>query len=112
MKLPNADHATVPPEKISAYLLNVRHQRARGKATFFLSLGFSLSRPGQFSAALLEHARIHPVVSSRPARDGSGTNYALVGILRTPDGRNPLVCTIWFIDVESNSPRLVTAYGA
>jgi hypothetical protein len=112
MHLPNAEHAIISPEKITEYLLNPAHPRASGKAAFFRRFGFSRQHADAFGAALLAHARIHPVATSRPARDGSGVNYALIGPLPTPDGRNPRICTVWFVGGNQKSPRLVTAYGA
>jgi hypothetical protein len=32
------------------------------------------------------------------------------GALETPDGRNPLVRTVWFVGFDDLRPRLVTAY--
>lgn len=110
MPLPYADHAIIPPDKIVAYLLNEANPRARGKAAFFLSFGFTTAQPEVLAAALLAHAQTQSVISSRPAYDG--TNYAIEGTLRTPDGRNPLVLSIWFIGKAETFPRLVTAYSA
>lgn len=95
MKLPHAENAVVPPEKIVDYLLNEANPRARGKAAFFLSFGFTTTQPELLAAALLTHARTQSVASSRPAYDG--INYAIEGTLRTPDGRNPIVLSIWFV---------------
>ncbi|HRF96703.1 MAG TPA: hypothetical protein PLZ51_15960, partial [Aggregatilineales bacterium] len=39
-----------------------------------------------------------------------GINYVIEGMLMTPDGRNPQVRVIWTIDVNSDIPRLVSAY--
>ena len=39
-----------------------------------------------------------------------GTRYTIEGMLRTPDGRRPLVRVVWFVDKGDNRPRLVTAY--
>ncbi len=29
-----------------------------------------------------------------------------------PDGRQPVILSVWFIDASGNAPRLVTAYPA
>ena len=39
-----------------------------------------------------------------------GTRYAVDGPLETPDGRNPLVRTVWIVDKGSARPRLITAH--
>jgi hypothetical protein len=41
MKLPNADKALVPREKITGYLLNPEHPDGAGKAHFFIAFGFN-----------------------------------------------------------------------
>ena len=109
MQLPNADHAVIPPEKITAYLLNEAHPRGRGKAALFTRFGFTASQPEVFVTALLTHAKTYSVASSRPAHDG--ICYAVKGILLTPDGRNPSVRTVWFVGPAQTFPRLVTAYA-
>ena len=109
MQLPNADHAVIPPEKITAYLLNESHPRGRGKAALFTRFGFTASQPQAFVTALLSHAKTHSVASSRPAYDG--ISHAVEGVLLTPDGRNPSVRTVWFAGPAQSFPRLVTAYA-
>ena len=39
-----------------------------------------------------------------------GTAYVVEGKLESPDGRNPGVRSVWFVDTGSQIPRLVTAY--
>jgi hypothetical protein len=39
-----------------------------------------------------------------------GMRYVIEGLLCTPDGRNPVVRTVWILDDEAKVPRLVTAY--
>jgi hypothetical protein len=38
--------------------------------------------------------------------------YIIDGILITPDGRNPMVRSVWFIETGEITPRFVTAYPA
>jgi hypothetical protein len=111
MFLPNAEQAHVPPEKISAYLLNASNPRSRGKPAFFLSFGFSADQPEILTAALSKHAQTHPILSSRPSYGGS-TSYSITGPLVTPDGRNPVICSVWQLGGIETFPRLITAYGA
>jgi len=40
MKLPNADHAVIVPEKIRDYLLNPTHRRGAAKARLLLGMGY------------------------------------------------------------------------
>ncbi len=41
MKLPNADQAIIPPEKIRDYLLSSSHPIGKFKAVFFKSIGYN-----------------------------------------------------------------------
>jgi len=41
MKLPYCENCFVPKNKITKYLLNERHLGGRGKAIFFLKMGFT-----------------------------------------------------------------------
>ena len=39
-----------------------------------------------------------------------GVKYVIDGPLQTPDGRNPSVRAIWFVETGEKQPRFVTAY--
>jgi hypothetical protein len=39
-----------------------------------------------------------------------GTDYVFEGALSTPDGRNPIVRTVWFLEAGAAIPRFNTAY--
>jgi hypothetical protein len=39
-----------------------------------------------------------------------GTRYSVDGWLKTPDGRNPNVRTVWILGKRAKFPRLITAY--
>ncbi|HHT9108333.1 MAG TPA: DUF6883 domain-containing protein, partial [Candidatus Wunengus sp. YC64] len=39
-----------------------------------------------------------------------GTRYSVDGLLETPDSRNPYVRTVWIIEKQSTTPRLITAH--
>ncbi|MER2267834.1 DUF6883 domain-containing protein [Methylobacterium oxalidis] len=47
---------TGPGGKITAYLLNPDHPRGGSKAKFFLGLGFTAARVGEFADAIFAHA--------------------------------------------------------
>ncbi len=64
--LPNVDTAIVEPEKISDYLLSDPHPVGGPKAAFFKSFGFSIDKPDELTAALLEHAKAHAAVALAP----------------------------------------------
>ena len=56
MKLPNAQFATVPEQKITRYLLNPAHPAGGSKALFFLRFGFTVADWPRLAEALLQHA--------------------------------------------------------
>lgn len=108
MKLPNVQYAVVPPEKITEYLLSETHPEGRDKAVFFRHFGFQLFEWEVLAQALLDHAGAHEVVKTVPSR--FGIRYVIEGELQTPDGRLPRIRAVWFVSIDSDVPRLVTAY--
>lgn len=70
--------------------------------------GFSVSAWEQFADALREHAATHDVVEEEVTP--YGTSYIVGGQMVTPDGRNPVMGVVWFVDRGDAIPRLVTAY--
>jgi hypothetical protein len=108
MRLPNANQAEVRREKLVNYLLSRAHPDGAGKAAFFERFGFSADSWHVLRDALLDHAGQHEVVDSGTSE--FGTRYTVEGPLRSPDGRNPQVRSVWFIGAGADVPRLVTAY--
>jgi hypothetical protein len=109
MKLPHAQQAYIAEAKIVEYLLNLAHTAGgKDKAVFFMRFGFTLDAWRVLERALLDHVLEHDV-ASRVINDAS-INYAVDGILITPDGRNPTIRTVWALDNDSKTPRFVTAY--
>lgn len=108
MKLPNAKFVVVEKEKITAYLLNAAHPDNGGKATFFLSMGFTLGAWTEFAAALRALAEISEVFES--LESPHGMKYILDGPIDAPTGKTPIVRTVWIVDKGRDRPRLVTAY--
>jgi hypothetical protein len=108
MKLPHLDNAVVPHEKTTGYLLSSTHRDGRHKAAFFTSFGFAVARWHDLAKALLQHAADHDV--TREEDSPFGRRYVIEGIMRAPDGRTPLLRTVWFIETGAAIPRFVTAY--
>ncbi len=108
LRLPNAHLTWIEQEKISDYLLSSTNPRGKAKADFFLSFGFSLARWEQLAEALRRHATSHAV--ARVVETAYGPRYHVDGEIETPDGRNPLVRTVWQIDLGSDYPRFITAH--
>ena len=108
MRLPNAANAIVERDKIARYLLSGTHTRGRGKAQFFLGFGFSPEAPDAMRQALLQHAKANDAVSLHQSEHG--TKYTVQGPLPAPDGRAPVVRSVWIIDQGGQTPRFVTAF--
>ena len=107
-QLPNRENAQVSRDKLIDYLLSSEHPDGRTKARFFAAFGFSADEWQQFALALATHAQEHVV--ARVESSPFGVRYVIDGILRAPDGREPMVRTVWFIESDETIPRWVTAY--
>jgi hypothetical protein len=108
MNLPNAELAVVERAKIVEYLLNKAHRYGASKARFFVQFGFHAEAWEELALALQEHGRQNEVRKARET--GFGPRYEVEGELRAPDGRRPLVCSVWQVDQGETAPRLITAY--
>lgn len=107
MELPGAEDCIVEVAKVTGYLLNPDHRTGGAKADFFRAFGFMGADPGALTAALRRHAQDNAIESMRTG--AFGTSYVVSCRLRTPDGRNPCIRTVWIIE-PGLPPRLVTAY--
>jgi hypothetical protein len=106
-RLPNAENAIVADRKITHYLLSSDHPKGRAKAAFFSRFGFTLDDPVVLAKALLEHASANSVVAVHTSH--SGVKYEISGPLAAPDGRLPIVKSVWIVDAGNPIPRFVTA---
>jgi hypothetical protein len=108
MKLPNSHLAVVEQSKLAEYLLNPAHLYGASKAQFFLGFGFKLEEWAILAEAFREHAQRHEITGFEET--SFGPRYEVEGELRTPDGRNPRIRTVWQVDKGQLAPRLITAY--
>lgn len=108
MRLPNADQAQVERAKVVNYLLSTEHPHGWTKAAAFLRFGFSPERWEEFAEALRLHGSVHDI--ARAQELPYGERYVVEGILTSPDGRDPLVRTVWEVRYGTDEPRLVSAY--
>jgi hypothetical protein len=108
MELPFIDSLRVDQSKMTGYLLNP--SAGRGKATFFLRLGFRPEDWNTLAVALMTQARNNPVASI--VDSVYGKRYSVDGHIETPDDRQPppRVRTVWLLENGSETPRLITAY--
>jgi len=108
VNLPNAENGRIDPEKVTEYLLCLSHPVGAAKAEFFAQFGFALDHWKVLADSLLRHGQIHQV--SNVVESEYGTRYSVDGELQSPDGRNPMVRTVWIIERGELAPRLITAH--
>ena len=108
MKLPNAESAIVERTKIVDYLLNPAHRYGAAKVRFFTQFGFRLEEWEVLAVALREQGQQNEV--SKVRQTGFGPRFEVDGELFAPDGRRPMVRTVWQMDSGQTAPRLITAH--
>ena len=113
MLLPNTHLAIVESEKILDYLLNSEHPIGKSKARFFESAGFTRADWPDLAHALKLLAQTNEIASM--VESPYGVKYIVDGELTCPDGRQPMVRTVWILDrlttgELTEAPRLVTAH--
>ena len=108
MRLPNAHFCLINPTKVVEYLLSWSHGHGRAKAGFFCRFGFSSDSWTTLVDSLRHHATTSEVV--KVEESAFGTRYIVEGALETPDGRDPWVRAVWFVEHGERAPRFVTAY--
>ena len=108
MPIPNAEHAVVPPKKLTEYLLNVSHPVGGPNACWFISLGYDPNRLQRLAGDLLEVVRHGDTFSTDSLR--FGVKFEVPGRMMTPSGRSVNVVTVWITEPDDPHPRLVTAY--
>jgi hypothetical protein len=108
--LPNRSGVRIDSRKITHYLLNPNHRTGGPKSAFFFAHGFRLDNARQLEDALRQHAYDCDVVKFKD--NGFGIVYTLEGTLQAPDGRSPVIRSVWFVDAASpgSPPSLVTAF--
>jgi hypothetical protein len=109
-RLPRADRAVVPREKLEGYLLNPQHDVGRHKARVFASALGIQRRDWQYLGDQLRAAVVDAPVSA--ARETSwGSLYEVVVAVEGLNGEMRQVATVWLV-AGDEPPRLVTAYVA
>lgn len=107
MKLPYANRATISEQKLVSYLLNPEHPRGRGKASFFLGVGYRREEPQVLRQALL---RLATTTDYAEMSTPFGRKFVGKGLVLAPSGHNVLVVTVWILADDLPPPALVTAY--
>lgn len=109
MRLPYADKAVVPIEKLTGYLLNAAHPEGKSKAAFFFRRGFRADEAHILRNALLDLAR---VIDVEEITFTFGRKYVGTGTVQSPTGRTVTLVTVWVLRKGQPPPYFVTAYPA
>jgi hypothetical protein len=88
--------------------LSPTHPDGRSKEKFFTAFGFTVNECETLATALLNHVANNDVTKLEDSP--FGTRYVVEGILLSPDNRNPLLRSVWFLETGDNIPKFVTAY--
>jgi hypothetical protein len=103
LRLPNAHNVIIEPQKLTYLLV-----RDPGKAKFWTGFGFDPSNPQELDAALRHHVQRNAIDEVFITPHGAKFNVRCN--IRTPNGRNPCVLSVWIFDLGKTGARLVTAY--
>ena len=107
-KLPNAERAEVPLEKLRDYSLNPLHDEGKHKARVFLAaMGFAQADAEELRSLVLDAAQ------TRDAVPGKLLPHGQMYVLDFPtQGLRGLVTirTAWIVTRDTDFPRLVTCY--
>lgn len=109
-RLPRANHAVVPREKLERYLLNPEHEVGRHKARVFGSALGIRQRDWKYLRDQLQTAVVDAPVSSVRTTPWGGL-YEVVVAVDGLNGETRRVMTVWLVAGEE-PPRLVTGYVA
>ena len=108
MKIPNAEHAVISPEKLRDYLLNSEHRRGGAKARLLISLGYHRESWHVLDKDLrAQHLAADVAVTLETEY---GVRYEIVAPLTTPSSQSVSFRSIWQIDTGTDHPRLITMY--
>ena len=108
MKVPHAYKADVPEPKIRRYLLDPAHPAGGSKARFFHQFGFAVQSWEHMARQLRQHVAENEVMETRQKE--RGTSYVVDGPLEAPDGSRLQVRSVWFIEIDTETARFVTAH--
>jgi hypothetical protein len=108
LRIPNADMAIIPVEKLRGYLLSPAHPGGGSKAKFFANLGYT-----EVSWVTLEadlRAQHLSLEADEVPPTEHGRKFTITGPLAGPVGKSAVVISVWMIDRGEDVPRFLTAY--
>lgn len=94
--------------KVTRYLFASDHADGAPKGGFLMRFGFSVDRPLDVMDALLQHPS--PETWTQAFEAPHGVKFYFDGPLASPDGRNPVVRTVWQVDYDGDgrTARFIT----
>ena len=104
-RLKNFQKARISQKKLKNYLLNP--SKDKNKAAYFRTLGYSMQNFRRFEADVRAKLATNKALRYNANSDGS-VSYQVnmqLGI-----DKKDIVVTVWQIDKDSDTPRLITAY--
>jgi hypothetical protein len=108
MKLPNADKAIVPIEKLRDYCLNENHPTGKHKALVFrVALGMNHLNVYELKS-VIENAVLNNA-AYLCGKDKYGKRYYVDFVFRKFE-KQAEIRTIWIIKAKEKIPRLITCY--
>ncbi|MDZ7833210.1 MAG: hypothetical protein U5L07_15780 [Desulfobacterales bacterium] len=107
MKLPNADQAIIPTEKLQNYLLSPNHPVGKFKAAFFRAIGYTNDNWQQLESEIRALLTLDAYASKST---DYGQKYEIRGYISSPLGGKVNIVTVWIIRVEEQIPHFITAY--
>jgi hypothetical protein len=108
--LPYAAAARVADAKVRDFILDAAHPDNKGRAAFYIGIGFTRQQWHLLRDALLAHPQNNSVIGAVSTE--FGTKYRVRCSIASPDGRNPCIDTLWVIDHGSTVPASMTTYPA
>ncbi len=106
MPLPNALQATIPEAKLRLYLLDTEHPRGGPKARLLMALGYNPLGWQRLEFDLrTQHLNLEPLSAEQSPY---GIQYVIEGPILTPSGRTYHFRSVWQIDIDTDTPRLIT----
>ena len=108
MKLPNAEEAFIPIEKLQSYCLSAEHDEGKHKAYLFTKLlGFTEESVDEFESMLRD------AIVQSDALNPHRTAYGMIYYVDFPVSRNirtHIVRSTWIIRDGETFPRFVSCY--
>ena len=107
MQLPNRTLAVIAQDKLTDYLLNLRHKRGGSKARLLAQFGYTVQNWERLEADIRRGLEAEV---TRVRTTDYGRRYEIRMTLQTPSGEPFTIRTIWQIDIGMAFPRLITLY--